>query len=446
MLKIGDFSRIAHVTVKTLRHYAREGLLQPVSIDRFSGYRYYTLDQLGRLNRILALKDLGFSLDQIRRILDQPLSADELRGMLRLKQSDLAERIAAEQSRLARVQQRLEQIETEGCIDQAEIVLRRLPAQTAATARAHAATAAQLPAAEEGLRQTIRCWLKEQRLAPTGPWFTLLDSGEYRDRNLEVEIGICVNLPEGFSAAETFSPVRLVHLPEIASAACFVPPAGMDRSSAYELLLRWIESNGCRIPGGAWVGREMRLVDPGGDAEVIPVTELQVPVEACREAKVNGQKERIREMEPIKFVNLPSFKVMGMKYRGKNQNQEIPKVWDELNKRANEIPMCGCAYGVCSMLSDAAEGEFEYVAGFEVKEYDKVPEGLIVTEVPAARYAVFVHKGSADTLDQTYHQIYEEWFPGSAFKPHGGYDMEVYDEDFKFFAPDSIMYIYEPVE
>ena len=60
MLKIGDFARIARVTVKTLRHYACEGLLEPVYIDRYSGYRYYTLDQLPTLNRILALKDLGF--------------------------------------------------------------------------------------------------------------------------------------------------------------------------------------------------------------------------------------------------------------------------------------------------------------------------------------------------------------------------------------------------
>ena len=63
MLKIGDFARTARVTVKTLRFYAREGLLCPVYVDRFSGYRYYDIDQLPRLNRILALKDLGFTLE-----------------------------------------------------------------------------------------------------------------------------------------------------------------------------------------------------------------------------------------------------------------------------------------------------------------------------------------------------------------------------------------------
>jgi DNA-binding transcriptional MerR regulator len=59
MLKIGDFSRLGQVTVKTLRHYGQLGLLKPAWIDRYTGYRYYSLEQLPRLNRILALKELG---------------------------------------------------------------------------------------------------------------------------------------------------------------------------------------------------------------------------------------------------------------------------------------------------------------------------------------------------------------------------------------------------
>ena len=60
MLKIGEFSRLAQVSPKTLRLYDERGLLKPAWIDRFSGYRYYTLEQLTHLNRILALKDLGY--------------------------------------------------------------------------------------------------------------------------------------------------------------------------------------------------------------------------------------------------------------------------------------------------------------------------------------------------------------------------------------------------
>ncbi len=66
MLRIGDFARLAHVSIRTLRLYDENGLLKPARIDPFTDYLYYEFEQLPRLNRILALKDLGFSLDQIR--------------------------------------------------------------------------------------------------------------------------------------------------------------------------------------------------------------------------------------------------------------------------------------------------------------------------------------------------------------------------------------------
>ena len=57
MLKIGEFAWLSQVTVETLRHYDRIGLLKPDHLDPFTGYRYYSLDQLARLNRILALRE-----------------------------------------------------------------------------------------------------------------------------------------------------------------------------------------------------------------------------------------------------------------------------------------------------------------------------------------------------------------------------------------------------
>lgn len=63
MIRIGLFSKLSQVPVKTLRYYNEIGLLEPAEIDSFTGYRYYSVTQLPRLNRILALKDLGLSLN-----------------------------------------------------------------------------------------------------------------------------------------------------------------------------------------------------------------------------------------------------------------------------------------------------------------------------------------------------------------------------------------------
>jgi DNA-binding transcriptional MerR regulator len=105
MLKIGDFSKLSQVSIQTLRHYDDLGLLRPAEVDRFTGYRYYTASQLPRLNRILALKDLGFALDQIALLLEAGVSPEQLRDAAPAPGRTAAR--VAEQERLARVQARL---------------------------------------------------------------------------------------------------------------------------------------------------------------------------------------------------------------------------------------------------------------------------------------------------------------------------------------------------
>src|SRR3990172_9888415 len=94
VIKIGDFSKLSRVSIKTLRYYDEMGLLKPVEVDRLTGYRYYEYDQLPLLYRILALKDLGFSLEEIGRLLEEDLSAEQMRGMLRLRRSEIRQRVA----------------------------------------------------------------------------------------------------------------------------------------------------------------------------------------------------------------------------------------------------------------------------------------------------------------------------------------------------------------
>jgi len=84
MFSIGEFARHGRVSVRMLRHYDAIGLLRPASVDAATGYRFYRASQLAELNRIIALKDLGFTLQQVQAILAEQVSAAELRGMLKL--------------------------------------------------------------------------------------------------------------------------------------------------------------------------------------------------------------------------------------------------------------------------------------------------------------------------------------------------------------------------
>ncbi len=113
MIRIGDFSRLSQVPVSTLRYYAEIGLLKPVEVDHFTGYRYYTFDQLARLQRLLALKDLGFSLEEIGHLLADDLSSRQLNEMLQHKRADLLDQTQDNHERLERLDTWLKQIEKE---------------------------------------------------------------------------------------------------------------------------------------------------------------------------------------------------------------------------------------------------------------------------------------------------------------------------------------------
>jgi DNA-binding transcriptional MerR regulator len=127
LLKIGEFARLGSVSPRALRHYEDVGLLAPVQIDPLTGYRAYQPDQLARLNRIVALKDLGLSLSQVAELLDG-VTAEQLHGMLALRRMQLHNVIDVQRAQLARVEARLRSIEREGTVTIDDIVRKQIPA------------------------------------------------------------------------------------------------------------------------------------------------------------------------------------------------------------------------------------------------------------------------------------------------------------------------------
>lgn len=176
-LKIGEFARLAHVSLKTLHHYDAIGLLQPAQVDRFTGYRYYTLEQLPRLNRILALRDLGFSLEQVAALLAETLSAEELRGMLRLRRAQLAQEIASAQDKLIQVDIRLRWIEGEDQVMQIEVLRKRVPETTVAGARKVAAAGEEMRAHCMALNEQVCRFMQGAKLVGDNVSLALYYSG-----------------------------------------------------------------------------------------------------------------------------------------------------------------------------------------------------------------------------------------------------------------------------
>lgn len=154
-------------------------------------------------------------------------------------------------------------------------------------------------------------------------------------------------------------------------------------------------------------------------------------------------------MEP-RITQRDNFTVIGLKCRTTLQNNVIPKLWDDFGKRMEEIKNASgnrACFGICFYeAGDAPGGQyFSYLASLEVTDASQLPEGMVAREIPAAEYAVFEHRGSLETLQQTYRFIYSDWLVNSGYKMVGSQDFELYDQRFKFGQPDSVMEIWIPI-
>ncbi len=266
MLKIGEFAHLGGVSIRLLRYYDEIGLLKPSQIDKYTSYRSYALDQLPRLNRILALKDLGLSLEQIAQLLDEQLPPDYIRGMLRLKQAELQQRVQEEQARLRRVEERLSQIEQEGKMPKYDVVIKRVEPQLVA-----------------GIREPVASFPEVGRLIGEVSEYV----ARYGSTGYDAAIWHDIERPDGTVDAEglafidkpipTSARVNVYELPGVETSASTIHHGSYNNlSQAYAAIMGWVEANGYKITGP---NREIYLEGGGAQDDESFVTEIQFPVE-----------------------------------------------------------------------------------------------------------------------------------------------------------------------
>jgi DNA-binding transcriptional MerR regulator len=275
VFRIGEFSRIARVSCRLLRYYDELGLLEPVRIDHDTGYRYYSASQLPRLNRILVLRDLGLSLEQIAHALRDDLPASELRGMLLLRRAEVEQSIEAESQRLRQIESRIAQIEAEGRLAADDVVLRREPARRLLSVRQ---TVASLADGVRLIRELLETVPRAVGRGTLGQLVAIAHAPDFEPENIDVEFGF-------FLESEVGGPVRLADgrslavrdLPPVDRLAACVrigPPQEAHLTTAR--IGRFIESSGYRISGP---NREVFLRRPSPDRMQESVVEMQFPVE-----------------------------------------------------------------------------------------------------------------------------------------------------------------------
>jgi DNA-binding transcriptional MerR regulator len=274
MFRIGEFSRIARVSGRLLRYYDSIGLLSPQRIDPATGYRYYTADQLTRLNRILALKDLGLSLEQVARMVDEKISTDEIRGMLMLKKAELERSLSEEAARLRHIESRLQQIDEQGSLRDYDVIVKSVPRQPYLSARR---TYRGFDDAVATLREVSRAVAARVAESIRGA-IVVVAYSDFDEEELDLEIGVCLKRETRRSIA---LPGRLElsvnELPAVESLATLVRSGPNYQSHlAFGALGVWMEANGFQIAGPS---REVFLELPfqAADREDA-VVEIQFPV------------------------------------------------------------------------------------------------------------------------------------------------------------------------
>jgi len=268
MLKIGDFSRLGQVSVDTLRHYDMLGLLKPAEVDPLTGYRYYAHHQLGRLHRILALKDIGLSLEQIAPMLEEDVSIEQLKGMLKLKRVEIEEQIGTENERLMRVEARLKQIEMEVNLPNHEMIIKEVRPQLVASIRRVVPTH----------HQVIRLYEELMAyLSPHNPmqWraLTIWHDDGYREHDVDAEAIITLKAPVPETAA-----VKIYELPGGVMASTIHNGAYNRLYQAYNAINGWVAANQYCTNGPA---RELYhyAQEPLRPDDETYVTEIQMPIQ-----------------------------------------------------------------------------------------------------------------------------------------------------------------------
>ena len=269
MYQIGLFSKINHITTKTLRHYDEIGLLKPDSVDYITGYRYYTSEQLPLLHQILALKKLGLSLNEIKEVIQNPL---RIEVFLKLKERELEEELKKEKQRLNEVRTWINMVKGEHNMNYSPII-KELPGVIVASMRT---TVTSYDTYFEIVPKMGEEMGRQGAVIEENPnyCFTIYHDGEYKERDIDVEV--C----EAVKKTCNDSPmVQYKKLDKIKTAAC-VLHRGPYKSirEAYAFLFTWIKENNYTVDGNPRESYIDGIWNKEDEEEWL--TELQVPIRA----------------------------------------------------------------------------------------------------------------------------------------------------------------------
>ncbi len=267
MLRIGEFSKLSRVSIRMLRHYDDIGLLKPAKIDEFTGYRYYREEQLFIIGRITSLKDMGFSLTDIIRMLEAYDDKEKMDAFLSERQKELSKLSKETEYKLMLLETARNRLRKEQNMSY-DVTVKTIPERYAATVHMV------VPHYEdEGLLwTTLRSECKS--LIPDDPCLAAAEflDNEYKEENVEIIAWMTVK-----GKYEDTEHVKFKILPEVKVASCVLKGSYEQMKDAYAAVISWVNANGYKMNGNMF---NIYLVSPAQTQNPDEfVTEICFPVE-----------------------------------------------------------------------------------------------------------------------------------------------------------------------
>ncbi len=239
MLKIGDFSKLSRVSIRMLRHYDDIGLLKPAETDEFTGYRYYREEQLFIIGRITSLKDMGFSLADIIKILDCYDDKEKMEAFLSERQKELKKLSEETDYKLMLLETARKRLRKEQKMS-FDVTVRTIPERYAATVQMV------VPHYEDEGMLWSTMMGECGNLIPSEPCLAAAEflDDEFKEENVEIVAWMTV----AGSYADT-EHVKFKTLPAVKVASCVIKGSYEQMGEAYATVVSWIKENGYKMNG-----------------------------------------------------------------------------------------------------------------------------------------------------------------------------------------------------